>query len=67
MGTPLTVRQARRDDVPALHRVRMAVRENRLTSTALTEDDYIRALEPPCRTFGLRIEYVCQIASPGTA
>jgi GNAT superfamily N-acetyltransferase len=51
MGTPITFRQARRDDIPALHRVRMAVRENRLTSTVLTEDDYVRALEPPSRTW----------------
>ena len=49
MGTTFIFRQARRDDIPALHRVRMAVRENRLTSTELTEDDYVRALEPPCR------------------
>jgi GNAT superfamily N-acetyltransferase len=29
----------------------MAVRENRLTSTVLTEADYLRAVEPPCRTW----------------
>ncbi len=51
MGTTIIFRQARRDDIPALHRVRRAVRENRLTSTVLTEDDYVRALEPPCRTW----------------
>jgi GNAT superfamily N-acetyltransferase len=29
----------------------MAVRKNRLTSTVLTEDDYVSAIEPPCRTW----------------
>jgi GNAT superfamily N-acetyltransferase len=51
MRTTIVLRQACRDDIAALHRVRMAVRENRLTSTVLTEDDYVRALEPPCRTW----------------
>jgi GNAT superfamily N-acetyltransferase len=51
METTIILRPARRDDIPALHRVRIAVRENRLTSTVLTEDDYVRALEPPCRTW----------------
>jgi GNAT superfamily N-acetyltransferase len=45
------IRLAHRDDIPALHRVRMAVLENRLTSTVLTDDDYIRALEFPGRTW----------------
>lgn len=39
------VRQARRDDIAAMHRVRMTVRENRLTSTVLSEADYIAAIE----------------------
>lgn len=47
----MIVRQACRDDIAALHRVRMAVRENRLTSTVLTDDDYVRALDHPCRTW----------------
>jgi GNAT superfamily N-acetyltransferase len=51
VGTAVIFREARRDDIAALHRVRMAVRENRLTSTVLAEDDYIRALEPPSRTW----------------
>jgi GNAT superfamily N-acetyltransferase len=39
------MRQARRDDIAAMHRVRMAVRENRLTSTVITEADYNAAIE----------------------
>lgn len=39
-----TLRQAQRGDIPAMHRVRLAVRENRLTS-AITPADYIPALE----------------------
>ncbi|MGH8675472.1 MAG: GNAT family N-acetyltransferase [Burkholderiales bacterium] len=40
-----TLRQARREDVSAMHRVRLAVRENRLRSTVITEDHYIPAIE----------------------
>lgn len=39
------VRVATRDDVPGMHRVRLAVRENRLTSAAITEDDYPPEIE----------------------
>jgi GNAT superfamily N-acetyltransferase len=39
------LRKARRDDIPAMHRVRTAVRENRLISTAITEADYVPAIE----------------------
>ena len=38
------LRQARRTDIPEMHRVRTAVLENRLTSV-VTEADYIAALE----------------------
>lgn len=40
-----SLRQARAGDIPAMHRIRMAVRENRLTSRQLTEDDYTAAIE----------------------
>ena len=43
--TSRMLRQATRTDIPAMHRVRLAVRENRLTSTAITEADYIPAIE----------------------
>jgi GNAT superfamily N-acetyltransferase len=39
------LRQARRDDIPAIHRVRMSVRENRLVSTVITEADTLNAIE----------------------
>ena len=39
------LRQARRGDIAAMHRVRLAVRENRLTSAAITEAHYLPAIE----------------------
>ena len=36
---------ATRADIAAMHRVRLAVRENRLTSSVITEADYVYALE----------------------
>lgn len=39
------VRQATRTDIPSMHRVRMAVRENRLRSTVITEEHYAPAIE----------------------
>ncbi len=34
------LRQAQLDDIPGMHRVRLAVRENRLTSSAIREEHY---------------------------
>jgi GNAT superfamily N-acetyltransferase len=39
-----TVRAATPADIGGMHRVRLAVRENRLTSTAITEADYVPAI-----------------------
>jgi GNAT superfamily N-acetyltransferase len=39
------LRQATRADIPGMHRVRLAVRENRLTSAVITEADYMPAIE----------------------
>ena len=39
------LRQATRDDIPAMHGVRLAVVENRLVSTVVTEADYRREIE----------------------
>ena len=39
------LRLAQRDDIAAMHRVRMAVRENVLRSTVITEDHYLPAIE----------------------
>lgn len=42
-------RVATREDIPAMQRVRMAVRENPLTSRTLSEADYVEHLEGPAR------------------
>lgn len=39
-----TLREARRDDIPRMYRVRLAVTENRLTSE-VSEADYVPAIE----------------------
>jgi GNAT superfamily N-acetyltransferase len=39
------LRQAQRGDIVAMHRVRLAVRENRLTSAAIEEAHYLPAIE----------------------
>ena len=41
----VVVRVAVQSDIPGMHRVRLAVRENRLTSSAITEKDYVPAIE----------------------
>lgn len=44
-GVGAKLRAATRDDVPAMHRIRQAVRENRPRTTAVTETDYIPYIE----------------------
>jgi len=39
------LREANRGDVAAMHRVRVAVRENRLTTSVVTEEHYFPAIE----------------------
>jgi GNAT superfamily N-acetyltransferase len=39
------LRQAVAADIPGMHRVRLAVRENRLVSAVITESDYLPAIE----------------------
>jgi GNAT superfamily N-acetyltransferase len=39
------LRPARREDIAAMHRVRMSVQENRLVSMSLSEADYVAAIE----------------------
>ena len=39
------LRQASRADIPAIHEVRMSVRENQLTRSVISESDYIDHLE----------------------
>jgi hypothetical protein len=50
-----TLRQARRGDIPAMHRVRLAVRENRLTSSAITEQHYLPAIEETGRGWVIEV------------
>ena len=40
-----TLRQATRADIPAIHAVRMSVRENQLTRGVITERDYVEHLD----------------------
>ena len=41
----ITIRVADRADIPGMHRVRLAVRENRLISSTITEATYVPAIE----------------------
>jgi GNAT superfamily N-acetyltransferase len=50
------LRQADRADFAGMHRVRRAVRENRLVSLVLTEADYVAAIEPPGRGWVIESE-----------
>ena len=45
MSAPAVLRQAHAADVAAMHRVRLAVRENPLRSAIVTEADYVPYLE----------------------
>jgi GNAT superfamily N-acetyltransferase len=50
------LRQACGADVPAMHRVRLAVTENRLRSTVITEADYLPAIENTGRGWVVEID-----------
>jgi GNAT superfamily N-acetyltransferase len=50
------IRQARPSDVAAMHRVRLSVRENRLTSVALSERDYVIAIEDTGRGWVVELQ-----------
>ncbi len=39
------LRQATRQDISGMHRVRLSVHENKLTTTVITEADYLPAIE----------------------
>lgn len=52
----ITLRVARRDDIPAMHRVRMSVQENRLVSTSLSEADYVSAIESSGRGWVIEVD-----------
>ena len=53
---PVVLRQALRADIAAMHRVRMTVQENRLTSTTLTRQDYVGAIEGEGRGWVLEVD-----------
>jgi GNAT superfamily N-acetyltransferase len=55
---PDILRQATRDDIPAMHRVRLAVRENRLTSSAIREAHYLPAIEATGRGWVVEVDGV---------
>jgi GNAT superfamily N-acetyltransferase len=50
------LRQAVASDIPGMHRVRMAVKENRLVSTVITESDYKPAIESTGRGWVVEID-----------
>jgi GNAT superfamily N-acetyltransferase len=50
------IRLARRQDIAGMHRVRMAVRENRLVSTSLSEQDYAVAIESTGRGWVVELD-----------
>ena len=50
------MRQARREDIPAMHRVRMSVRENKLVSTIIHEADYLEAIEVTGRGWVIELD-----------
>jgi GNAT superfamily N-acetyltransferase len=53
-----TLREADRIDVAAMHRVRVAVRENRLTTLAITEEHYVPAIEVTGRGWVVEVDGV---------
>jgi len=53
---PTVLRQATRDDIPAMHRVRLAVRENRLTSSDIREAHYLPAIEETGRGWVVEVD-----------
>jgi GNAT superfamily N-acetyltransferase len=50
------LRQAVAADIPGMHRVRLAVKENRLVSTVITESDYLPAIEAPGRGWVIEVD-----------
>jgi GNAT superfamily N-acetyltransferase len=59
-----TLRQAGREDIAAMHRVRLSVRENRLASP-ITEADYRPAIEQTGRGWVVEVEGVVEAFAVG--
>ena len=53
--TPL-LRRAERGDVDAMQRIRASVQENRLTSRALSQADYLQAIERDGRGWVMEVD-----------
>lgn len=62
-----TPRQATRSDIPAMHIIRLAVRENRLTSTAVTEEHYFPAIETTGRGWVIETQGIVVAFAVGNA
>ena len=54
---PALLRQAHRNDVPAIQRVRHSVRENRLVSQTISDDDVIAAIEVSGRGWVIEVDH----------
>ena len=50
------LRPATRSDIAGMHRVRLSVRENRLTTTVIDEADYIPAIESTGRGWVIELD-----------
>jgi len=50
------LRRAQRSDVDAMQRIRASVKENRLTSRALSEADYLQAIERDGRGWVVEVD-----------
>lgn len=57
------LRQALLEDIPAMHRVRLAVRESRLTSSAIREQHYVPEIQVTGRGWVITIADLC-VAAP---
>lgn len=62
-----TLRQAQRADIPAMHRVRRSVHENRLTSSIITEEHYVPAIEETGRGWIVEVDGVVAGFAVGNA
>ena len=61
------LRQAIGQDIPGMHRVRLAVRENRLTSSKITQEHYIAQIETTGRGWVLEVGGVIVAFAVGNA
>lgn len=55
-GLSARLRQATPEDIPAMHHVRMSVRENRLISGQITPEEYLEEIESTGRGWVVEVE-----------